>query len=279
MLREQINNQLSQYAASCTQLDQVLDDIQTAEYNDNTWASVAPNTHHRECSYNEEHLDESLVTSEVDNNYDLSEDLGIPSSSVNYEQNISFDEMPDEDYRQTVRSLNIKQFKFFCHVLHLMKTSNEPFYCFLSGGAGVGKSHLIKALFQGTYKYLNTRAGDDFHEIEALLFGPTGKSACNVGGFTIHSSLAIPANQSLKVYKKLDSSRLNSLRAKLAGLKIVFIDEVSMVGNSMFNINKRLQDIKGTSTDFGGVSIIAIGDLFQLNPVLDDYIFDDLQTG
>ena len=221
----------------------------------------------------------SLVTSEVDNNYELSEDLGIPSSSVNYEQNISFDEMPDEDYRQTVRSLNIKQFKFFCHVLHLVKTSNEPFYCFLSGGAGVGKSHLIKVLFQGTYKYLNTRAGDDFHEIKALLFGPTGKSACNVGGFTIHSSLAIPANQSLKVYKKLDSSRLNSLRAKLAGLKIVFIDEVSMVGNSMFNINKRHQDIKGTSTDFGGVSIIAIGDLFQLNPVLDGYIFDDLQTG
>jgi len=77
------------------------------------WASVAPNTHHRECSYNEAHLDEPLVTSEVDNNYDLSEGLGIPSSSVNNEQNISFDEMPDEDYRQTVRSLNTKQFKFF----------------------------------------------------------------------------------------------------------------------------------------------------------------------
>ena len=163
--------------------------------------------------------------------------------------------------------------------MHLVKISNEPFYCFLSGGAGVGKSHLIKVLFQGTYKYLNTRAGDDFHEIKAILLCSTGKSAYNVG-FTIHSSLAIPANQSLKVYKKLDSSRLNSLRAKLAGLKIVFIDEVSMVGNSMFNIqiNKRLQDIKGTTTDFGGVSIIAIGDLFQLKPVFDGYIFEDLQT-
>ena len=60
MLRVQINNQLSQYAASSTQLDQVLDDIQTVEYNDNTWASAAPNTHHRECNYNEEHLDEFI---------------------------------------------------------------------------------------------------------------------------------------------------------------------------------------------------------------------------
>ena len=94
------------------------------------------------------------------------------------------------------------------------------------------------------YKYLNTRAGDDFHEIKAILLCPTGKSAYNIGGFTIHSSLATPANQSLKVYKKLDSSRLNSLRAKRAGLKIVFIDEVSMVGNSMFNIHGLIKDSK-----------------------------------
>ena len=113
MLREQINKHLSQYAKSSAQRDQVLDDIQTVEYNDGMWASVAPNTHHRECSYNEEHLDEPLVTSEANNNYDLSEDLGIPSSSVNYEHNISIDEIQDEDYRQTVRSLNTKQFKFF----------------------------------------------------------------------------------------------------------------------------------------------------------------------
>ena len=43
----------------------------------------------------------------------------------------------------------------------------------------------------------------------------------------------------------------------------------------MFNIqiNNRLKDIKGSSLPFGGVSIIAIGDLFQLPPVMDGYIF------
>ena len=108
-----------------------------------------------------------------------------------------------------------------------------------------------------------------------MLLGPTGKSAYNISGLTIHSCLAVPANQPLSRYRKLDSSRLNSLRNKLGGLKVIFIDEISMVGNSMFNIqlNKRLQEINGVDSDFGGVSIIAIGDLFQLQPVFDGYVF------
>ena len=42
-----------------------------------------------------------------------------------------------------------------------------------------------------------------------------------------------------------------------------------MVGSAMFNvqINNRLKDIKGSKQDFGGVNIVAIGDLLQLEPV------------
>lgn len=282
ILKEQINDQMSHYAASSEQLEQAFDDMQTIEYSDDMWNSVAPNTQHTECNLLAEPQNDSVGGMEITENYDLSVDLGIPSSSAtcNSEQNVSFDEMPDEDYRQTVRLLNTEQVRFFYHILHLVKTCNEPFYCFLSGGAGVGKSHLTKALFQAVYKYLNTRAGDDFHQIKAILLAPTGKAAYNIRGNTIHTSLGLPVNQSLKIYKKLDPSRLNSFRSKFAGLKIIFIDEMSMVGNSMLNIqiNKRLQDIKGTTSDFGGVSIVAIGDLFQLQPVFDGYCFEDLHT-
>ena len=47
-----------------------------------------------------------------------------------------------------------------------------------------------------------------------------------------------------------------------------------MVGSAMVNvqINNRLKDIKGSKEDFGGVSILAIGDLFQVEPVMDRYI-------
>ncbi len=50
-----------------------------------------------------------------------------------------------------------------------------------------------------------------------------------------------------------------------------------MVGSAMFNLqlNHRLKDIK---EDFGGVSMVAIGDLLQLEPVMDKYIFKNLDS-
>ncbi|KAJ8050657.1 ATP-dependent DNA helicase pfh1 [Holothuria leucospilota] len=50
-----------------------------------------------------------------------------------------------------------------------------------------------------------------------------------------------------------------------------------MVGHCMFRyIDQRLQQIMGAKRVFGGVSIIAVGDLFQVKPVKDGWIFNDL---
>ena len=48
----------------------------------------------------------------------------------------------------------------------------------------------------------------------------------------------------------------------------------------MFTIqlNNRLKDLKASNEDFGGVRIITIGDLFQLKPVMDGYIFNDVES-
>ena len=98
-------------------------------------------------------------------------------------------------------------------------------------------------------------------------------------GNTIHSGFAVPASQSLKTYKPLDSGRLNTLRCELGALKLILLDEISMVGNSMFTVqlNNRLKDLKGSKDDFGGVSIITFGDLFQRDLFIDGYIFVDVQ--
>ena len=67
---------------------------------------------------------------------------------------------------------------------------------------------------------------------------------------------------------------MNRVRVQLGKLKLLFIDEVSMVGSGMFNfINLRLQQIMGTQSVFGGVRMIVVGDLFQLKPVFDKRIF------
>lgn len=60
-------------------------------------------------------------------------------------------------------------------------------------------------------------------------------------------------------------------------VQLIFLAEISMVGNSTFNIqiNNRLKDIKGSNPNFDVVSIVAIGDLFQIKPVIDSYIFLD----
>ena len=211
--------------------------------------------------------------------YDLSDDVGIPSTVTNTEPLI-LNELQDQDYRQLVQTLNKKQKEFFYHILHLIKTSDKPFYYFLSGGAGVGKSHLVKSLYQAALKYYNSKAGEDFNDVKTLLLAPTGKAAFGIKGNTVHSTFVIPASQSLKNYKPLDSSRLNTLRCKLHAVKLIFPDEISMVDNSMFNIqkNNRLKDIKGSRESFGGVSIIALGDLFQLEPVMDGYVFKDIKN-
>ena len=101
-----------------------------------------------------------------------------------------------------------------------------------------------------------------------------GKAAYIIKGNTIHSALSIPACQSLKNYKNLDS------QCQLGGLKLIFLDEISMVGSTMFNvqINNRLKDIKGSKEDFGGVSMVVISDLFQLEPIMDRYIFKNLDN-
>jgi ATP-dependent DNA helicase PIF1 len=84
----------------------------------------------------------------------------------------------------------------------------------------------------------------------------------------------IAANQKIE-HKPLASSTLNTFRNELAGLKLIFIDEISMVCFRMFNcIHQRLQEVNQSKEDFGGISIVVVGDLFQLKPVHDSYIFE-----
>ena len=130
--------------------------------------------------------------------------------------------MPDDEYRGLHAQQKAKRV-FLSHSTFI-KTSEKPFYTFLSGGDGVGKSHLIKSIYQAALKYYNSRAGEDFRRVQILLLAPTGKASYLIKGNTIHSAFGIPVSQSLKNYKPLDSGRLNTMRCELGALKLILLD-------------------------------------------------------
>lgn len=175
--------------------------------------------------------------------------------------------MPDNEYLELLAGLNIKQREFFNHVLHWVKTKKKPIYSFLSGGPGVGKSVLIRALYQAMHRFLCSTEGENPDDIRILLCAYTGKAAYNIGGSAIASAFHQKINQN---QQGLHCDELNTFRTKYRNLKLIIIDEISMVGNrSLSLIDSRLQLLTGIKKPFGGISVIAVGDFFQLKPVMD----------
>ena len=165
---------------------------------------------------------------------------------------------------------------FFYHILHKVKSNSLPFYTFLSGGAGCGKSVVIRSINQALVKYYNHNHDEGPDTVKVLLCAPTGKAAHNIGGSTIHSAFCIPASQGFQ-FRPLDMQQLNTMRSRYQALKVVIIDEISMVGREMLNfINLRLQEVQGCARPFGSVSVLAVGDLFQLRPVQDAWVFSQV---
>ena len=98
---------------------------------------------------------------------------------------------------------------------------------------------------------------------------PTGLAAYSIGGVTIHRLLMLPIEHgSAAKYQKLSPDSLSTLRHTLQGLKLLIIDEISMVSSLLLTyIHLRLCEISGIQQLFGGFNILVLGDLLQLPPV------------
>jgi exonuclease III len=184
-------------------------------------------------------------------------------------------ELISDSVKPLLRTMNANQEKVFYHIrnwcLESAQGKNpEPFYIHLTGGAGTGKSHLIKCLYYEANKILRNR--EKPNETTVLLTAPTGTAAFGVGGYTIASALKIPRKLS-RNYEHLAQKTLETLQNQLGGLKILIIDECSMVGRKLLSyIHGRLKQIKKfPATDrnawFGRACILAVGDFYQLPPV------------
>ena len=219
-----------------------------------------------------------LIPSEnTDNKYDLNEDLKISKhnyiDSVQTKPNI----LDNTEFIHLINSFNTRQYKFFLYIMQqqMHNEHSQTLVC-LHGGAGTGKSYVLKGIYQALNRLLNHKPGQQTNDLTTLLVAPTGKAAHNIKGHTIHSAFHVPANQPLHNYTKMTWDNLNTYCSKYLNLKWIICDEISMVSNYMLRfIHLQLQEIMGNDLIFGGVNIIAVGDLYQLKPVMGQFIFED----
>lgn len=136
---------------------------------------------------------------------------------------------------------------------------------FITGPAGVGKSFCVK-LIKNMILSKTKKIG---------ITSSTGCSALSIDGQTVHSFLGIGLGKlpAEKIYSDLvKSSKKYALYIKLKALKVLIIDEISMINGNLFElIDKYLKLIKNSDRPFGGVQLILSGDFFQLSPVNSNY--------
>ncbi|XP_077968311.1 uncharacterized protein LOC144422216 [Styela clava] len=197
-------------------------------------------------------------------------DLHQTTSEITFVKNVFISK---EEALPILRFLNEMQTEVFYAIRQwCVKKANgknpDPFHLFISGGAGTGKSHLVKAIYYETSKVLANRA-EDISQIRVLLTASTGVAAYNIKATTIHSTFSIPVQATIP-YRPLAEEKLNTLKCRYENLELLIIDEISMVDYKLLSyIHGRLRQIKSASDEFpfGKVSIIAVGDFYQLPPV------------
>ncbi|KAE8739095.1 hypothetical protein FOCC_FOCC015418 [Frankliniella occidentalis] len=183
---------------------------------------------------------------------------------------IAPEKLPESNFQELFEKLNQDQRNYIMHVgNHFENMPNKQLLHFLTGGAGVGKSLTITTLFQTLYRIFNSEANTDPDELKILLCAPTGKASFNIGGQTLHSAFKLPINT--KQLNELSPAVSNTLATKLKALKVLMIDEISMVGqHTLHMVDQRLRHLFNKEKLFGGISVIAVGDFNQLRPYIMD---------
>lgn len=127
---------------------------------------------------------------------------------------------------------------------------------FLTGGAGSGKSFLIRHFMR------------ELDPKEMPILASTGAAAVLLGGRTFHSffGLGIMEGGADATYER--ASKDKRLMSRLRKVEGVIIDEISMIPGQALMIAEALsQRARESKLPWGGMRVIAVGDFAQLPPV------------
>ena len=129
---------------------------------------------------------------------------------------------------------------------------------FLTGEPGSGKTHTINEFVAWL------RASG----IEPSITAATGIAATHVAGMTLHSWSGIGISDSLS---PADVDRIASkehIAKRIMKAKVLIIEEISMLSASTFEMADSIcREVRRVDTPFGGLSVILVGDFFQLPPI------------
>ena len=136
-------------------------------------------------------------------------------------------------------------------IMELLEEDTQHFI-YLTGAAGTGKTTLIERV-------------KDESLLKKMVVAPTGVAALNIGGSTINSAFRI----GFDTFPVIQESKDPRFKKLLKNLELLIIDEISMVRAPMLDaISETLQIHRNSSKPFGGIHVLACGDLFQLPPVV-----------
>ncbi|KAG9518372.1 hypothetical protein KCU93_g8448, partial [Aureobasidium melanogenum] len=170
--------------------------------------------------------------------------------------------------------LSADQLRVYQHVIPLadaLLTPNQPdeqFLIQIDGGPGTGKSFLIDSICQR----IEMKASFSNHQgTPVTKVAPTGVAARNIKSSTIHEAF----NIGIHGYIALDATALGDLQSKLSGVKVIVIDEKSMVDVRLLTwVDQRCREFTSVfDKSFGGLSVLLVGDFYQLEPFSSNSLF------
>ncbi|MDP1689674.1 MAG: AAA family ATPase [bacterium] len=142
--------------------------------------------------------------------------------------------------------------------LTILKTGANVY---LTGEPGSGKTHTINE-FIGWLR----ESG-----IEPSVTAATGIAATHVAGMTLHSWSGIGIAESLT---RADVDRIASkehIAKRIQKAKVLIIEEISMLSSATFEMADAVcREVRRVDKPFGGLTVILVGDFFQLPPVSRD---------
>lgn len=152
-----------------------------------------------------------------------------------------------------------------------MEIATSPHNFLIHGPGGTGKTYLLKNIAE-----FYDRSG-----VPYALVAPTGVAAYNlqdsaryITAKTIHAYCGIGLGKG-NIYSLIKRIRRKQLAHRYTQLKVLIIDEISMVGAAFFEkLNTIFQTLRENRVElFGGVKLILSGDFLQIPPVHDEYLF------